>query len=67
MPSSLNRRNQTPLIAMRAAQLLLQAGVPAQVLQLLPGDGPDGGAGVGFRSPNSRGLLYRFHRNGAND
>ena len=30
---------QTPLIAARAVQLLLQAGVPANVLQLLPGDG----------------------------
>ncbi|MGI9287796.1 MAG: bifunctional proline dehydrogenase/L-glutamate gamma-semialdehyde dehydrogenase PutA [Pseudomonadales bacterium] len=30
---------QTPLIAARAVQLLLQAGVPADVLQLLPGDG----------------------------
>ena len=31
---------QTGLIAARAVQLLHQAGVPADVLQLLPGDGP---------------------------
>jgi RHH-type proline utilization regulon transcriptional repressor/proline dehydrogenase/delta 1-pyrroline-5-carboxylate dehydrogenase len=30
---------QTPLIAYRATQLLLEAGVPAGVLHLLPGDG----------------------------
>ncbi len=30
---------QTPLIAMRAVQLLHQAGVPTNALQLLPGDG----------------------------
>jgi RHH-type proline utilization regulon transcriptional repressor/proline dehydrogenase/delta 1-pyrroline-5-carboxylate dehydrogenase len=30
---------QTPLIAFRATQLLLEAGVPAGVLQFLPGDG----------------------------
>lgn len=31
---------QTPLIATRAVQLLHQAGVPGDVLHLLPGDGP---------------------------
>ena len=35
---------QTPLIAHRAVELLLEAGVPEGVLQLLPGDGPDVGA-----------------------
>jgi RHH-type proline utilization regulon transcriptional repressor/proline dehydrogenase/delta 1-pyrroline-5-carboxylate dehydrogenase len=30
---------QTPLIAARAVQLLLDAGVPGEVLQFLPGDG----------------------------
>ena len=35
---------QTPLIAMRAVQLLHRAGVPGDVLHLLPGDGPNVGA-----------------------
>ena len=35
---------QTPLIAARAVELLHQAGVPANVLHLLPGDGPSVGA-----------------------
>jgi len=35
---------QTPLIAARAVELLHRAGVPADVLQLLPGDGPSVGA-----------------------
>jgi len=35
---------QTPLIAARAVALLHQAGIPADVLQLLPGDGPSVGA-----------------------
>ena len=35
---------QTPLIAFRAVQLLREAGVPEDVLQLLPGDGENVGA-----------------------
>jgi RHH-type proline utilization regulon transcriptional repressor/proline dehydrogenase/delta 1-pyrroline-5-carboxylate dehydrogenase len=35
---------QTPLIAAFAVRLLHQAGVPADVLHLLPGDGPEVGA-----------------------
>jgi len=35
---------QTPLMAAQAARLLHQAGVPEDVLILLPGDGPDVGA-----------------------
>ena len=35
---------QTPLIAARAVALLHEAGIPADVLQLLPGDGPSVGA-----------------------
>jgi RHH-type proline utilization regulon transcriptional repressor/proline dehydrogenase/delta 1-pyrroline-5-carboxylate dehydrogenase len=35
---------QTPLIAARGVRLLRQAGVPEDVLQLLPGDGPSVGA-----------------------
>lgn len=34
---------QTPLIAARAVELLHQAGVPADVLKLVPGDGPSVG------------------------
>ena len=35
---------QTPLIAARAVALLHEAGVPEEVLQILPGDGPSVGA-----------------------
>jgi len=35
---------QTPLIAGRAVELLHEAGIPADLLQLLPGDGPSVGA-----------------------
>ena len=35
---------QTPLIAYRAVQMMLQSGVPRAVLQLLPGDGVEVGA-----------------------
>ncbi len=35
---------QTPLIAAKAVKLLYQAGIPKDVLHLLPGDGPSVGA-----------------------
>jgi RHH-type proline utilization regulon transcriptional repressor/proline dehydrogenase/delta 1-pyrroline-5-carboxylate dehydrogenase len=35
---------QTPLIAMRAVELMHRAGVPADAVHLLPGDGPGVGA-----------------------
>ncbi|WP_416899355.1 MAG: bifunctional proline dehydrogenase/L-glutamate gamma-semialdehyde dehydrogenase PutA [Minwuia sp.] len=35
---------QTPLIAARAVELMHQAGIPDDVVQLLPGDGPSVGA-----------------------
>jgi RHH-type proline utilization regulon transcriptional repressor/proline dehydrogenase/delta 1-pyrroline-5-carboxylate dehydrogenase len=37
---------QTPLVAARAVALLHAAGVPREVLQLLPGDGPNVGAAL---------------------
>ena len=37
---------QTPLIATRAVQILLEAGVPAGALHLLPGDGASVGARI---------------------
>ncbi len=48
---------QTPLIAVRAATLLHQAGVPTQALQVLPGDGATlGGALVG--DPRLAGVCF---------
>ena len=38
---------QTPLVAARAVEIMLDAGVPADVLSLLPGDGAVGAALVG--------------------
>ncbi len=35
---------QTPLIAARAVELMLEAGIPEHIIQLLPGDGPSVGA-----------------------
>ncbi|WP_210205683.1 bifunctional proline dehydrogenase/L-glutamate gamma-semialdehyde dehydrogenase PutA [Pseudaminobacter salicylatoxidans] len=35
---------QTPLIAYRAVELMREAGIPQDVIQLLPGDGPTVGA-----------------------
>jgi RHH-type transcriptional regulator, proline utilization regulon repressor / proline dehydrogenase / delta 1-pyrroline-5-carboxylate dehydrogenase len=59
---------QTPLIATLAVDLLLQAGVPATALQLLPGDGATIGAaltsdarvnGVAFTGSTETALLIR--------
>ena len=58
---------QTPLIAALGAQLMLQAGVPATALQLLPGDGSVGAAltrdarvkGVAFTGSTETALLIR--------
>ena len=59
---------QTPLIAHRAVQLLHEAGVPRDVLQLLPGDGATVGAaltsdarisGVAFTGSTETALLIR--------
>ncbi|WP_028294077.1 bifunctional proline dehydrogenase/L-glutamate gamma-semialdehyde dehydrogenase PutA [Oceanobacter kriegii] len=36
--------DQTPLIAARAVEMMLEAGIPADVIQLLPGSGKDVGA-----------------------
>jgi RHH-type transcriptional regulator, proline utilization regulon repressor / proline dehydrogenase / delta 1-pyrroline-5-carboxylate dehydrogenase len=48
---------QTPLIATRAVQLLLDAGVPEQVLHLLPGDGASVGARV-VADPRVAGVAF---------
>ena len=47
---------QTPLIAALAVDLLLQAGVPATALQLLPGDGAVGAALT--RDPRISGVAF---------
>jgi RHH-type proline utilization regulon transcriptional repressor/proline dehydrogenase/delta 1-pyrroline-5-carboxylate dehydrogenase len=48
---------QTPLIATRAVQLLLEAGVPADVLHLLPGDGASVGARI-VADPRVAGVAF---------
>jgi len=48
---------QTPLIAAQAVQILLDAGVPAGVLQLLPGNGETVGAQL-TRDPRVRGVMF---------
>ena len=47
---------QTPLIAARAAQILIDAGVPAAVLALVPGDGKAGAALVA--DPRVNGVAF---------
>ncbi len=59
--------DQTPLIAALAVDLMLQAGVPASALQLLPGDGAIGAAltaspkihGVAFTGSTATALKIR--------
>ena len=48
---------QTPLIAARAVELLHAAGVPADALQLLPGDGPTVGAPL-TAAPGIAGVVF---------
>jgi len=47
---------ETPLIAAQAVALLHDAGVPADALQLVPGDGPIGAALVG--APETAGVMF---------
>jgi RHH-type proline utilization regulon transcriptional repressor/proline dehydrogenase/delta 1-pyrroline-5-carboxylate dehydrogenase len=48
---------QTPLIAMHAVELLHRAGVPGDVLHLLPGDGPGVGAPL-VADPRTVGVAF---------
>ncbi len=48
---------QTPLVAFRAMQLLLEAGVPADVLHFLPGDGASIG-GRAVADPRVAGVAF---------
>jgi RHH-type proline utilization regulon transcriptional repressor/proline dehydrogenase/delta 1-pyrroline-5-carboxylate dehydrogenase len=48
---------QTPLIATRAVQILLEAGIPADVLHLLPGDGATVGARI-VADPRIAGVAF---------
>ncbi|WP_129777277.1 bifunctional proline dehydrogenase/L-glutamate gamma-semialdehyde dehydrogenase PutA [Peristeroidobacter soli] len=48
---------QTPLIATRAVQILLEAGVPPDVLHLLPGDGATVGARI-VADPRVAGVAF---------
>jgi RHH-type proline utilization regulon transcriptional repressor/proline dehydrogenase/delta 1-pyrroline-5-carboxylate dehydrogenase len=48
---------QTPLIAAEAVRLLHEAGVPKDVLQLLPGQGETVGAGL-VADPRVRGVVF---------
>ncbi len=48
---------QTPLIAALAVELLQRAGVPADVLHLLPGDGPGVGAPL-IEDPRVSGVVF---------
>ena len=48
---------QTPLVAFRAVQLLMEAGVPGEVLQFLPGDGATVG-GRAVADPRVAGVAF---------
>ena len=56
---------QTPLIAHHAVTLMHEAGVPAQVLQLLPGDGETVGATLVEQSADRRRCIHRIDGNRA--
>jgi RHH-type proline utilization regulon transcriptional repressor/proline dehydrogenase/delta 1-pyrroline-5-carboxylate dehydrogenase len=56
---------QTPLIAAAATRLLHQAGVPKDVLNLLPGDGPKIGAAL-FGDPRLAGVAFTGSTEAAN-
>ena len=48
---------QTPLIAARAVGLMREAGIPEDIIQLLPGDGPTVGAPL-TADPNIAGVCF---------
>ena len=48
---------QTPLIAARAVELMLEAGIPGDVLQFLPGDGAVVGAAL-VSDPQVKGVCF---------
>lgn len=48
---------QTPLIAARAVELMFDAGIPGNVLHLLPGDGPTVGGALA-RDPRIDGICF---------
>ncbi|WP_339712596.1 bifunctional proline dehydrogenase/L-glutamate gamma-semialdehyde dehydrogenase PutA [uncultured Sneathiella sp.] len=48
---------QTPLIAARAVELMLEAGIPGEVLQFLPGDGAIVGAAL-VSDPQVQGVCF---------
>jgi RHH-type proline utilization regulon transcriptional repressor/proline dehydrogenase/delta 1-pyrroline-5-carboxylate dehydrogenase len=48
---------QTPVVAFRATQILHHSGVPAEILQLLPGDGVSTGATL-VQSPGISGVVF---------
>ncbi|HEY2032844.1 MAG TPA: bifunctional proline dehydrogenase/L-glutamate gamma-semialdehyde dehydrogenase PutA [Rhizomicrobium sp.] len=56
---------QTPLIAAAAVKLLHQAGVPVDVLHLLPGDGPRIGNAL-FSDPRLAGVAFTGSTDAAN-
>ena len=55
---------QTPLVAAAAVRLLLEAGIPRDVLHLLPGAGETVGARARRRSAHCRRRLHRLDRHG---
>jgi len=48
--------SSTPLIAMRTVQLMIEAGIPADVINLLPGNGKMGGVMV--EHPDTAGVCF---------
>ena len=58
---------QTPLVAAAAVRHLLAAGIPGDVLHLLPGDGEAVGGALVARPAHRRRRLYRLDRDRARD
>ena len=53
---------QTPLTALRIGELIIEAGFPEGVVNILPGDGPTAGAAIGPPHGCRQSRLYRIHR-----
>ena len=58
---------QTPLSALRVGELILEAGFPPGVVNLLPGYGPTAGQAISRHPGHRQGGLHRLDRGGPHD
>ena len=53
---------QTPLTALRVGELIIEAGFPAGVVNILPGYGPTAGAAIAWHNGSRQGGFHRLDR-----